>query len=114
VPFDAVTSFADPSVNFGLQIGLNAVNEALLQVQMEEGEDNDLDIQEQGEENQPTPFAPVQVLAKENDDFYDDDEDKEQEAPSNEDTEEDLDDPSDDDEAPQTAEVIALDAFRKK
>ncbi|MBT3916955.1 MAG: hypothetical protein HOF23_11320 [Rhodospirillaceae bacterium] len=109
VPFDAVTSFADPSVNFGLQIGVNAVNEAMMQVQGEaELEDDVTDrIQEDltddmagNHANSPAPFAPAAALAA--DDFED-----AEDGSSESDNEE-------DDDTPKTAEVIALDAFRKK
>ena len=112
VPFDAVTSFADPSVNFGLQIGVNSVNDAMLQAQGDVENDADFDdssieindTQDLSDESSLTPFAPAkqQPQLQENDDIYEDESD---------------DQASDEDEAddgPKTAEVIALDAFRKK
>ena len=114
VPFDAVTSFADPSVNFGLQIGVNAVNEAMMQVQGEAEIDGDVtdriqeDLTDDMAGNQqisdaqsPAPFAPAAALAAED---FDDAEDGGSDA---------ADDDAEDD-TPKTAEVIALDAFRKK
>jgi len=113
VPFDAVTSFADPSVNFGLQIGVNAVNEAMMQVQGEaelEGgvtdhieEDPTDDMagnQHISDANSPAPFAPAAALAA---DDFDEVEDDSSDSANEE-----------DDDTPKTAEVIALDAFRKK
>ena len=114
VPFDAVTSFADPSVNFGLQIGVNAVNEAMMQVQGEAdiGDDVTDHIQEDltddmagnqqiSDANSPAPFAPAAAMAA---DDFEDTPDGASEA-SDEEV---------DDDTPKTAEVIALDAFRKK
>ncbi len=113
VPFDAVTSFADPSVNFGLQIGVNAVNEAMMQVQGEAASGDDVtdrieeDLTDDMAGNQqisdvknPTPFAPAAALAS--DDFDELEESNPESAGE------------DEDETPKTAEVIALDAFRKK
>jgi len=114
VPFDAVTSFADPLVNFGLQIGVKAVNEAMLQVQEEMKIDDDVTdhIQEDltddmagnqqiSEAKSPTPFNPAAAMAS---DDFEDTEDGSFDAAVAE----------VDDDTPKTAEVIALDAFRKK
>lgn len=114
VPFDAVTSFADPSVNFGLQIGVNAVNEAMMQVQGDIDNEDDItdhiqdDLTDDMAGNQqisdaksPSPFAPAQALAS---DDFEGEEDSISESANEE----------DEDETPKTAEVIALDAFRKK
>ncbi len=107
VPFDAVTSFADPSVNFGLQIGINVVNDAILQAQEDEDFENadTFDTQEEREGVTPTPFAPAQ--AKKTDEVFED------EAVDQENSADDNADKTADD-GPQSAEVIALDAFRKK
>ena len=114
VPFDAVTSFADPLVNFGLQIGVKAVNEAMLQVQEEMKIDDDVTdhIQEDltddmagnqqiSEAKSPTPFNTAAAMAS--DDFEDTGDGSYDTA-----------DAEVDDDTPKTAEVIALDAFRKK
>lgn len=89
-PFAAVTSFADPSVNFGLQMGLR-------------GNDNENEIGKlsAATDTNPAPEiaaepAPEAAIAPEETDAP-------AEAP-----------PSDEKPAPQTAEVITLDAFRKK
>jgi hypothetical protein len=99
-------------VNFGLQIGVNSVNDAMLQAQGDVENDADFDdssieindTQDLSDESSLTPFAPAkqQPQLQENDDIYEDESD---------------DQASDEDEAddgPKTAEVIALDAFRKK
>jgi uncharacterized protein len=102
VPFDAVTSFADPSVNFGLQIGINAVSDTMTQMQseLEPSVTETVEPQEQGEAVEPTPFVPAQAQAQKEEVF-----DEEASEPAlNEATENES----------QTAEVIALDAFRKK
>ena len=107
VPFDAVTSFADPSVNFGLQIGVNAVNEAMMQVQENIDRDQGSAVSENSnaEDSAPTPFIPA-LAQKVEETFEDEDSSVEDTAePSAEEAS---------DEGPQTAEVIALDAFRKK
>ena len=102
MPFDAVTSFADPSVNFGLQIGINAVSDAMTQMQseLEPSLTEVIESPEQGEAVEPTPFVPAQAQTLKDENF-------------DEDTIESVPDSVAEDE-PQTAEVIALDAFRKK
>jgi hypothetical protein len=89
-------------VNFGLQIGVDAVNEAMLQMQ-EDPEGGEADPV--GEGVAPTPFAPA-VAQRSDENFEDDAGDTD--AVSDDEAEETADD------GPQTAEVIALDAFRKK
>lgn len=101
VPFDAVTSFADPSVNFGLQIGVNAVNEAILQAQEYAELEEDPENPESEGDVAPTPFGIASAQKVE--ELVISDEEK---------TDDILQDEVD--EGPKTADVITLDAFRKK
>lgn len=92
IPFEAVSGFADPSVNFGLQLKLVPVGE-------DGAELEDLEM-EDGEELDETALANgAEVTALER-------------APSQDDGEA----PATETDAPpaQSGEVIALDAFRKK
>ncbi len=124
VPFDAVTSFADPSVNFGLQIGINAVNEAIVQGQLDtEGDEDDLaQSEESAGDNSPTPFVPAQPQKadeafKDEGDYSDEDVTENAGENTGENTSENTSEKAEDDaedDGPQTAEVITLDAFRKK
>ncbi len=106
VPYDSVTSFADPSVNFGLQIGVNAVNEAMLQVQDEIRNDDTAGEAEDAQIGGAFPPFPKESLVAPLIDTVGDAGDADFEADSLEDQPE--------DDTPQTAEVITLDAFRKK
>jgi hypothetical protein len=103
VPFAAVTSFADPSVNFGLKIGVNAVGDTLTDVHAESDFDNagTAEILEIGESVEQALLVQAEVQ-KVNSDI--DNAAAGPEISSNE----------EDDSEPQTAEVITLDAFRKK
>jgi hypothetical protein len=98
-----VTSFADPSVNFGLKIGVNAVGDTLTDVHAESDFDNagTAEILEIGESVEQALLVQAEVQ-KVNSDI--DDAAAGPEISSNE----------EDDSEPQTAEVITLDAFRKK
>jgi len=84
IPFSAVTSFADPSVNFGLQLKLMPINE------------DEIDGVEDAVANlEPAP-EDISNFGKNADDDNDNDA------------------LVDDDEPDKMGEVIALDAFRKK
>jgi hypothetical protein len=91
VPFDAVTVFSDPSVEFGLKW------------EVDEGA-AELEEQEEAEEPtrfpvRPTPLAPVADLAKGAKPTH------EKDAEAN---------ASDEAEKPEEAKVVSIDAFRKK
>ena len=106
VPFDSVTSFADPSVNFGLQIGVNAVNEALRLAQDEIREDGSAGSEQDAQIGGAYPPFPAEALKGDSGEFSDDySEESFDEESEAEEAEDDM---------PQTAEVITLDAFRKK
>ncbi len=107
VPFNAVTSFADPSVNFGLQIGTSNANHVISQVSPEtETEIDDLDTegaQNLGDEVGSSSLISNQTKKKNNDETSDNDSAiKENTGSDNIESE------------AKTADVIALDNFRKK
>ncbi len=106
VPYDSVTSFADPSVNFGLQIGVNAVNEAMRHVQDEIRDDGTAGETEDAQIGGAYPPFPKDALTDSMGEALEEamGDDLDADTPV---------DPQEDD-TPQTAEVITLDAFRKK
>ena len=107
VPFDAVTSFADPSVNFGLQIGTNNIKHTMSQLATEPkteiGGLDTADSQNLGDKTGSSSLTPGRPKIKKNN-----------ETSGNDSViEENTENESIESEA-ETADVIALDNFRKK
>ena len=105
IPFSAVISFADPSVNFMLQIGIQTASDELvhLKTKTELNNLNSTDDQKVRRETEPFSLQLNKTKMKNIEDTL------ENETP----TEKNL-TTSDPNGESQTAEVIALDTFRKK
>ena len=104
IPFDEITGFTDPSVNFGLQLKTTEVDEDDL-------EEYDYPFEPPAEEQDRTQeSAAVKPIALA---IAQDDTEETADSEKNTTTEDEGDTGDDADEA-RTGEVIALDAFRKK
>ena len=105
IPFGAVTSFADPSVNFGLQIDIQAASDEVIHLRPKAGlnELNSTDVQETRKRIEPLP-RPLKKSEVQEIDSTLDNKTAIGERSGN----------TDPDRETQTAEVIALDTFRKK
>jgi len=105
IPFGAVTSFADPSVNFGLQIGIQATSDEVIHLRSktELNKLSSTDDQETRKRIEPLPRPLKKSAVREIDNTLD-----------NKTSIEERSDNTDPDREAQTAKVIALDTFRKK
>jgi len=107
IPFEEITGFTDPSVNFGLQLKTTELDEDDL-------EEYDYPFEPPAEEQdgteRPTAVKPISLSTKKDASkgAPTDDGETEKEGTGNAES------GGDGDDAPQTGEVIALDAFRKK
>ena len=107
IPFTSVISFADPSVNFGLQIGIPATYTETAQPNLE-ADSNGLSPAEAYElSNKVHPLSqPIGHEKQVTDPDPEEELSNVKKSPTT--------DPGYESQTPQTAEVIALDTFRKK
>lgn len=107
IPFEEITGFTDPSVNFGLQLKTTEIDE-------EELGDYDYPFEPPAEEQDRAEDGPVveRIPSAESADVVT--VTMETDASDNDTASNTGDDDSADEEEPRTGEVIALDAFRKK
>ncbi len=111
IPFEEITGFTDPSVNFGLQLKTAEIDE-------EDLEDYDYPFEppaeEQDQGDAPPAEAPISLQsvqeAREGESEAEDDSGSDEASETGDGDEAE----TATDDAPQTGEVIALDAFRKK
>jgi hypothetical protein len=110
VPFSALTAFADPSVNFGLQFKFQDADDAGLE---NDSADNDIALDGLDALEEPVQLASTEIAARPNTALMAiDDQDAGDSTQDTEDTA--VSETEDEPSAPSEDNVVALDTFRKK